>query len=46
MVGTAGNLSAQLSDGSFWITASGCNKGQLGISDLIRISKEIFLILK
>ncbi|NES24146.1 MAG: methylthioribulose 1-phosphate dehydratase [Symploca sp. SIO3E6] len=40
MVGTAGNLSAQLSDGSFWITASGCNKGQLGISDFIRIGRD------
>ena len=27
MVGTAGNLSARLPDGSFWITASGARKG-------------------
>jgi methylthioribulose-1-phosphate dehydratase len=29
MWGTAGNLSARLPDGSFWITASGCSKGEL-----------------
>ena len=40
MVGTAGNLSARLPDGSFWITASGRNKGQLGISDFIRIAPD------
>ncbi len=38
MVGTAGNLSAQMPDGSFWITASGRNKGQLNIDDFIRIA--------
>ncbi len=38
MVGTAGNLSARMPDGSFWITASGRNKGQLSISDFIRIA--------
>lgn len=37
MVGTAGNLSARLPDGSFWITASGCSKGDLTISDFVRI---------
>lgn len=40
MVGTAGNLSARLSDGSFWITASGRNKGQLSIGDFIRIAPD------
>ncbi|NEQ28677.1 MAG: methylthioribulose 1-phosphate dehydratase [Microcoleus sp. SIO2G3] len=40
MVGTAGNLSTRLPDGSFWITASGRNKGQLGISDFIRIAPD------
>ncbi|NEP11897.1 MAG: methylthioribulose 1-phosphate dehydratase [Symploca sp. SIO2C1] len=40
MVGTAGNLSAQVSDGSFWITASGHNKGQLGINDFLRIDTD------
>lgn len=38
MVGTAGNLSARLPDSSFWITASGRNKGQLSIGDFIRIA--------
>lgn len=40
MVGTAGNLSACLPDGSFWITASGRNKGQLCIDDFIRIAPD------
>lgn len=40
MVGTAGNLSARMSDGSFWITASGRNKGQLSNNDFIRISPD------
>lgn len=38
MVGTAGNLSARLSDGSFWITASGCSKGELTPIDFIRMA--------
>lgn len=38
MLGTAGNLSAKIDDGSFWITASGRNKGQLNIGDFIRIA--------
>ncbi|MCU0541727.1 MAG: methylthioribulose 1-phosphate dehydratase [Oscillatoriaceae cyanobacterium Prado104] len=38
MVGTAGNLSARLPDGSFWITASGRPKGQLTTSDFIRMN--------
>lgn len=37
MVGTAGNLSARLPDGSFWITASGRMKGQLTPLDFIRL---------
>lgn len=37
MVGTAGNLSARLPDGSFWITASGRSKGELTPSDFVRI---------
>ncbi|ARV57805.1 methylthioribulose-1-phosphate dehydratase [Nostocales cyanobacterium HT-58-2] len=37
MVGTAGNLSARLPDGSFWITASGRSKGELELSDFVRI---------
>jgi methylthioribulose-1-phosphate dehydratase len=37
MLGTAGNLSARLNDGSFWITASGKSKGELGELDFIRL---------
>jgi methylthioribulose-1-phosphate dehydratase len=37
MMGTAGNLSARLADGSFWITASGCAKGRLAIEDFVRV---------
>lgn len=37
MVGTAGNLSVRLSDGSFWITASGRVKGELLPSDFVRV---------
>ena len=37
MVGTAGNLSARVTDGSFWITASGRSKGELQLDDFIRI---------
>ncbi|MGJ5675751.1 MAG: methylthioribulose 1-phosphate dehydratase [Nostochopsis sp.] len=37
MLGTAGNLSTRLSDGSFWITASGKSKGELVIDDFVRI---------
>jgi methylthioribulose-1-phosphate dehydratase len=37
MVGTAGNLSVRLADGSFWITASGKSKGDLSSSDFVRI---------
>lgn len=40
MVGTAGNLSARLPDGSFWITASGRAKGQLTEQDFIRMSSD------
>ena len=38
MVGTAGNLSARMPDRSFWITASGRNKGQLSMGDFIRMA--------
>ncbi|MBW4634680.1 MAG: methylthioribulose 1-phosphate dehydratase [Iphinoe sp. HA4291-MV1] len=37
MVGTAGNLSVRLPDGSFWITASGRSKGELEVGDFVRI---------
>ncbi|MGB3754898.1 MAG: methylthioribulose 1-phosphate dehydratase [Rivularia sp. (in: cyanobacteria)] len=35
MVGTAGNLSARISDSSFWITGSGCPKNQLTADDFV-----------
>ncbi|MEH1788646.1 MAG: methylthioribulose 1-phosphate dehydratase [Nostoc sp.] len=38
MVGTSGNLSARMPDGSFWITASGRPKGHLTIDDFVRIT--------
>jgi methylthioribulose-1-phosphate dehydratase len=37
MSGTAGNLSLRLSDGSFWITASGKSKGRLTPRDFLRL---------
>ncbi len=37
MVGTAGNLSCRIPDGSFWITASGRSKGELQLGDFIRM---------
>ncbi|MDJ0617673.1 MAG: methylthioribulose 1-phosphate dehydratase [Calothrix sp. MO_192.B10] len=37
MVGTAGNLSVRLPDGSFWITASGKAKGELTTRDFVRV---------
>ena len=40
MVGTAGNLSARLPDGSFWITASGCDKGDLNLNGFVRLGPE------
>jgi methylthioribulose-1-phosphate dehydratase len=38
MAGTAGNLSAKIADNSFWITASGKQKGKLVTEDFVRIS--------
>lgn len=35
--GTGGNLSARHDDGSFWITASGRHKGELGAADFVRV---------
>ncbi|HEY0780926.1 MAG TPA: methylthioribulose 1-phosphate dehydratase, partial [Thermoanaerobaculia bacterium] len=40
MAGTAGNLSHRLPDGSFWITASGKAKGNLGRRDFLRIAPD------
>ncbi|MEH2171667.1 methylthioribulose 1-phosphate dehydratase [Nostoc sp.] len=40
MVGTAGNLSARLADGSFWITASGKSKGELLLNDFVLIAPD------
>lgn len=38
MMGTAGNLSLRLPDGTFWITASGKAKGRLTAADFLRIA--------
>jgi methylthioribulose-1-phosphate dehydratase len=38
MWGTAGNLSSRCADGSFWITASGCSKGELTEKQFVRLS--------
>jgi methylthioribulose-1-phosphate dehydratase len=38
MVGTAGNLSARIPDGSFWVTASGKSKGNLFEDDFVRMN--------
>lgn len=38
MLGTSGNLSARMPDGSFWITASGRPKGQLTTDDFVRMT--------
>lgn len=37
MLGTGGNLSAKLDDGSFWVTASGQAKGELTLDSFVRI---------
>lgn len=38
MMGTGGNLSVRIPDGSFWITGSGRNKGELTSSDFVRMA--------
>ncbi|HEV8582995.1 MAG TPA: methylthioribulose 1-phosphate dehydratase [Thermoanaerobaculia bacterium] len=38
MMGTAGNLSLRLADGTFWITASGKQKGRLQPEDFLRMA--------
>jgi methylthioribulose-1-phosphate dehydratase len=38
MMGTAGNLSLRLADGTFWITASGKLKGRLEPEDFLRVA--------
>jgi methylthioribulose-1-phosphate dehydratase len=38
MMGTAGNLSLRLADGTFWITASGKQKGRLEPQDFLRVA--------
>jgi len=38
MMGTAGNLSLRLADGTFWITASGKLKGRLDLDDFLRVA--------
>lgn len=40
MVGTAGNISARMSDNTVWITASGKSKGKLTDKDFVRITLE------
>lgn len=40
MVGTAGSLSARLSDDSFWITVRGCSKSNLTPDDFIRMAAD------
>lgn len=43
MVGTAGNLSTLLPDGSFWITASGRAKGELALDDFVHIYPNVLV---
>jgi len=38
MMGTAGNLSLRLANGTFWITASGKLKGRLDLDDFLRVA--------
>jgi len=38
MMGTAGNLSLRLADGTFWITASSQQKGRLQQADFLRVA--------
>jgi methylthioribulose-1-phosphate dehydratase len=40
MVGTAGNLSARNTENTFWITASGKNKGELSETDFVLMDLE------
>lgn len=40
MLGTAGNLSARQQNDSFWITASGCSKGELTSDQFVQMSLE------
>jgi methylthioribulose-1-phosphate dehydratase len=39
MLGTGGNLSARLPEGDFWITASGCSKGELTPNQFVCLSE-------
>jgi methylthioribulose-1-phosphate dehydratase len=39
MTGTAGNLSAKINPDRFWITASGCAKGNLTSQDFVEIER-------
>jgi len=38
MLGTAGNLSARIDDGTLWVTASGVDKGVLTLDDFVRVT--------
>ncbi|PAX59622.1 methylthioribulose 1-phosphate dehydratase [Brunnivagina elsteri] len=42
MLGTAGNLSVKLKDGSFWITGSGKSKGELCLDDFVRVYPDVY----
>lgn len=47
MCGTAGNLSAKPNKQSeFWITASGCSKGVLGLTDFVKMNLQGELLAK
>jgi methylthioribulose-1-phosphate dehydratase len=46
MLGTAGNLSARATNGSFWITASGCSKGELTTDQFVQMSKDGQLLIQ
>ncbi len=39
MLGTAGNLSARIAGDRFWITASGCAKGELSPEQFVQIAR-------
>jgi methylthioribulose-1-phosphate dehydratase len=46
MWGTAGNLSARANEDSFWITASGCSKGELTLEQFVCLSNTGDLLIR
>jgi methylthioribulose-1-phosphate dehydratase len=46
MWGTAGNLSARANEDSFWITASGCSKGELTLGQFVCLSNTGDLLIR